>query len=239
MTKNVSDRVVQEAEARVSTEQARVTAANQSIRLIESALNSMSGAAATIEIDRGGQVIEVLVHPGESIEAGQPMMRVVRFDRLLARVDVPAGDTVAGNVAAANIIPLGYERPVRGERVSLAAAVDPKTQGQPFLFRVPDPSFTLRPGLSVTAYLEVPGAPRKGIVIPRSAVVRQAGKTWVYVQTAKDLFTRREVSLEDPTAEGWFARSLSAGDRVVTTGAQTLLSEEFKSQIQVGEGSQK
>lgn len=237
--KNVADRVVQEAEAKVAAEQARVTAADRSIRLIESSLTSMSSAAVPLELDRGGQVVEVLVHPGESIEAGQPMVRVTRFDRLLARVDVPAGDVAAGNIVAANIVPLGYEnRPIRGERISLAAAVDPKTQGQPFLFRVPDPSFTLRPGLSVTAYLEVPGAPRKGVVVPRAAVVRQSGKTWVYVQTAADQFVRREVNLEDPTAEGWFTRSLSPGDRVASTGAQALLSEEFKSQIQVGEESQ-
>ena len=237
--KNVSDRAVQEAEARVAAERARVTGADRSIGLIESSLTSMNGAAAPLELDRGGQVVEALVHPGESVEAGQPIMRVARFDRLLARVDVPAGDIVAGGVAAAGIVPLGYEnRPVRGERVALAAAVDPKTQGQAFLFRVPDPSFTLRPGLSVTAYLETPGAPRKGVVIPRAAVVRQSGKTWVYVRTAADQFARREVNLEDPTAEGWFSRSLSPGDRVATTGAQTLLSEEFKSQIQVGEESQ-
>jgi multidrug efflux pump subunit AcrA (membrane-fusion protein) len=216
-----------------------VTGADRSIGLIESSLTSMNGAAAPLELDRGGQVVEALVHPGESVEAGQPIMRVARFDRLLARVDVPAGEIVAGGVAAAGIVPLGYEnRPVRGERVALAAAVDPKTQGQAFLFRVPDPSFTLRPGLSVTAYLETPGAPRKGVVIPRAAVVRQSGKTWVYVRTAADQFARREVNLEDPAAEGWFSRSLSPGDRVATTGAQTLLSEEFKSQIQVGEESQ-
>ncbi len=235
--KNVSDRVVQESEAKVAAEQARLAAADRSIRLIESSLTSMSSAAVPLELDRGGQVVEVLVHPGESIEAGQAIVRVTRFDRLLARVDVPAGDVVAGNIAAANIVPLGYEsRPIRGERVSLAATVDPKTQGQPFLFRV-DPSFTLRPGLSVTAYLEIPGAPRKGVVVPRAAVVRQSGKTWVYVQTAADQFVRREVNLEDPTAEGWFTRSLLPNDRVASTGAQTLLSEEFKSQIQVGEES--
>ncbi|HMD70750.1 MAG TPA: HlyD family efflux transporter periplasmic adaptor subunit [Bryobacteraceae bacterium] len=237
--KNVSDRAVQEAQARVASEQARVTAANRSIGLIESSLGSMSGAAAPLELDRGGQVVEVLVNPGESVEPGQPIMRVARFDRLLARVDVPAGDVVDGDVAAASIVPVGYEnRPVHGERVSLAPAVDPKTQGQPFLFRVSNPSLALRPGLSVTAYLEAPGPPRKGVVIPRAAVVRQSGKTWVYLQTAVDQFVRREVRLEDPTAEGWFSRSLSPGDRVATTGAQTLLSEEFKSQIQVGEESQ-
>jgi multidrug efflux pump subunit AcrA (membrane-fusion protein) len=234
--KNVSDKAVQEAEARVAAEEARLAAANRTVKLIQSSLASMSGATVPLEVDRGGQVIEVMVHPGESVEAGQPVLRVMRFDRLLARVDVPAGDIVAANVPSANIVPLGYEsRPIRAERVSLAAAVDPKTQGQPFLFRVPDPSFVLRPGLSVTAYLQLPGAPRQGVVVPRSAVVRQSGRTWVYVQTAADEFARRGLNLEDPAAEGWFTRSLAAGTRVVTTGAQALLSEELKSQIQVGE----
>lgn len=238
--KNVSDRVVQEAEAKVAAEQARVAAADRSIGLIEPSLTSMSSAAVPLELDRGGQVVEVLVHPGESIETGQAIVRVTRFDRLLARVDVPAGEVAGGDITVANIVPLGHEsRTIRGERISLAAAVDPKTQGQPFLFRVADPSFTLRPGLSVTAYLEIPGAPRKGVVVPRAAVVRQSGKTWVYVQTTADQFARREVNLEDPTSEGWFTRSLSPADRVASTGAQTLLSEEFKSQIQVGEESQK
>jgi hypothetical protein len=236
--KNVSDRVVEESDAKVAAERARVAAADRSIALIESSLTSMSSAAIPLELDRGGQVVEVLVHPGEAVEAGQPIVRVTRFDRLLARVDIPAGEVASGNISAANIVPLGYEsRAIRGERVSLAAAVDPRTQGQPFLFRVDDPSFTLRPGLSVTAYLELPGEPRKGVVVPRAAVVRQSGTTWVYVQTTADQFARREVNLEDPTAEGWFTRSLSPGDRVASTGAQTLLSEEFKSQIQVAEES--
>lgn len=234
--KNVSDKAVQEAGARVAAEQARLAAANRSVELIQSSLSSMSGSAIPLEADRGGQVVEVLVHPGESIEAGQPMLRVARFDRLLARVDVPAGDVVPANVPSAKIVPLGYEnRPIRAGRVSLAAAVDPKTQGQGFLFRVPDPSFALRPGLSVTAYLQLSGAPRQGVVVSRSAVVRQSGRAWVYVQTAADAFARREVKLEEPAAEGWFTRSLAPGTRVVTTGAQALLSEELKSQIQVGE----
>lgn len=234
--KNVSDKAVQEAEARVAAEGARLAAANRSVKLIQSSLASMSGAAIPLEAGRGGQVVEVMAHPGESVEAGQPILRVARFDRLLARVDVPAGDSIPPSIHSVTIVPLGYEsRPIRAERVSLAAAVDPKTQGQAFLFRVSDPSFALRPGLSVAAYLQLPGAPRRGVVVPRAAVVRQSGRTWVYLQTAPDEFSRREVSLEEPSNEGWFTRSLAAGARVVTTGAQALLSEELKSQIQVGD----
>jgi HlyD family secretion protein len=234
--KNVSDRAVREAEAKVAAEQARMTAAAQSAKLIESSLASTRDTAMPLELERGGQVIEVLGHPGESVESGQPILRLARFEQLLARVDVPAGDIVARNPAAASIVPFGREdHPIRGERVALAAAVDPRTQGQPFLFRVLDPSLTLRPGLSVTAYLEIPGAARRGVVVPRSAVIRQSGRAWIYVQIANEQFARRNVNLEEPVAEGWFTRSLSPGDRIVTIGAQTLLSEEFKSQIRVGE----
>lgn len=238
--KNVSDRAVQEAESRLAAERARLTAATQTAGLIESSLAAPGASVAhdglRLELQSGGQVVEVLAHPGESVESGQPILRVVRFDRLLARVDVPAGEPVTPGIAAAIIMPLGEDgHPIRGERIGFAGAVDPKTQGQPFLFRLLNPSLTLRPGLSVTAYLETPGAARRGIIVPASSVVRQSGSTWVYVQKSDELFARREVVLEEPVGQGWFSTSLSPGDRVVTTGAQTLLSEEFKSKIQVGE----
>ena len=237
--KNVSDRAVEEARARLALEQAHLNAANQSAKLIESSLASAGPTPIPLELVRGGQVVEVLVHPGESVESGQPILRVTGFDRLLARVDVPAGETIDPGVTRAMIIPLAHEaHPIRGERVALAAAVDPKTQGEPFLFQVSNPSLMLRPGLSVTAYLEVPGSSRSGVVLPQSAVVRQSGKVWVYIQTSGKQFARRPVVLEEPAGAGWFTTSVRAGDRLVTVGAQALLSEEFKSQIQVGEESE-
>jgi RND family efflux transporter MFP subunit len=232
--KNVSDRAVQEAEARVATEQAHLNGAQESVRLLSSGLGANGAAAVELEIPRGGTVVEVLAHPGETVEAGQPLLRIARFDKLLARVDVPAGRTIAPDLKSASIVALGNEeKPLTGKRVGFAASVDPKTQGQPFVFRVTDPSGALRPGLSVTAYLAIPGPSRTGAVVPRSAVIWQTGKSWVYVQTEKEKFARREVALEDPSGSGWFTRSLNAGDKVVTRGAQMLLSEEFKSQIRV------
>jgi RND family efflux transporter MFP subunit len=232
--KNVSDRAVQDAEARVATEQAKLNGSQRSVRLLTGALASSRNASASLELARGGMVVEVLAHPGESVESGQPIMRISRFDKLLARVDVPAGETVAPNLTSASIVPLGNDAtPLTGERIGFAASVDPKTQGQPFVFRVTDTTGALRPGLSVTAYLETPGPARSGTVVPRSSVVWQTGKSWVYVQIDKEKFARREVELEDPAAGGWFTRSLKPGDKVVTRGAQMLLSEEFKSQIRV------
>ncbi len=76
----------------------------------------------------------------------------------------------------------------------------------------------------------------RGVVIPRSAVVRFGGKAWAYVQTDEVRFSRREVALDQATEQGWFTTAgFTVGDRVVVAGAQLLLSEEFKSQIQIGE----
>jgi hypothetical protein len=232
--KNVSDRALQEAEARVKGEEARLGAAAESARLIESAL--ATAAPVALGVERGGQVVEVLAQPDEAVESGQPILRVARFNQFIARVDVPAGQAVPGSVSTAQIVPIGHEeRLLRGERVSLAAAVDPKTQGQPFLFRIRDPGLNLRPGMAVTAHLNLPGAPRRGALIPRSALVRFAGAAWVYVQLSAGEFSRREVALDRPAEKGWFSASLKPGEHVVVAGAQTLLSEELKFQIQVGE----
>ncbi len=235
--RNVSDRAVEDAAARLKTEGARADAAAETVRAIEAALST--GAAASpvaLVAERGGQVVEVPVQPGESVEAGQPLLRVARFDRLVARVEVAAGDILYGAVKRARIVPVGHEDgPLVGEAIGMAASIDPRAQGKAFLFRVAGPSAGLRPGLAVTAWLAQPGPRREGVLLPRPAVVRYAGKSWVYLETSPGEFTRREVALENVTAGGWFTRSLAPGVRVVTAGAQMLLSEELKSQIQVGE----
>jgi len=236
--KNVSDRALQEAEVRFKGEEARVAAAVETARLLGAALRQP--ATTPLTLARGGEVVEVLAQPGEAVESGQALLRVARFEKLLARVDVPAGEAVAPGLTSARIAALGHEeRWLRGERVALGAVVDAATQGRPFLFRIDTQGLPLRPGLAVTAWLRAPGPRRKGVVVPRSAVVYTEGQPWVYVRTGEGAFTRRAVTLERPLAGGWFIPAgLSPGDQVVNTGAQTLLSEESKSQIRVGEGGE-
>ena len=234
--KNVSDRALEEAEARLRSDESRVAAANQIVEAIETALNR-SGGSVTLAAERGGEVVEVLAQPGESVESGQPVLRLASFDSLLARVDAPVGQTVPAGTSSARIVAVGYEgRPVQGRRVSLGTAVDPNTQGQPFVFRIVPSGLPLRPGQSVTAYLETSGNPRKGVLVPGDALIRAEGRTWVYVQSGQDRFIRREVRADQISAGGWFTASgFAAGERVVVTGAQVVFSEERKSQFRVGE----
>jgi hypothetical protein len=137
----------------------------------------------------------------------------------------------------ARIVVLGREdRVLTGERIALAAPADLAARGQAVLFRVRRDDPLVRPGAPVTAYLLRPGPARRGVTVPRSAIVRAQGSAWVYEQLGEDAFTRREVVLDQPAESGWFVSSLSPGARVVVAGAQTLLSEEFKSQIPIDDG---
>ena len=55
--------------------------------------------------------------------------------------------------------------------------------------------------------------------MPPDAVVSWEGRSWVYVRRALTKFARVDAS------------AVKAGDEVVTTGAQQLLSEEMRSQL--------
>jgi len=71
-----------------------------------------------------------------------------------------------------------------------------------------------------------------GVEVPYSAVVWYAGKPWIYVEQAPGRFVRRAVGRHTENGSDWFVRAgLRSGERIVVTGGQMLLSEEFRWQI--------
>jgi multidrug efflux pump subunit AcrA (membrane-fusion protein) len=121
---------------------------------------------------------------------------------------------------------------IAAELVGLAPIADPQMQGRGFLFLVSPNTLPLVPGASVTGFLSLPGQPRSGVLLPRNAVVRFNGATWVYLQTSEETFQRNEVTLEVPLENGWFVSTgLKPQDKVVVVGGQQLLSEELKGQL--------
>src|SRR5262249_30553292 len=110
--------------------------------------------------------------------------------------------------------------------------VNAQIQGVSYLYLIPG-----RPGLAIGMNLAVlvpVGHPVKGIFLPQSAVVWWQGKAWVYEASSPTTFTRREVSTENPVNGGYFVpgSTFTSAAKVVTAGAQALLSEGFRSQIQ-------
>lgn len=170
----------------------------------------------------------------------QFVAKLVRHDVVLTRVELPAGEPTV-NPVGARLAVSGQNGPFTLVRAVYAApSTDRQTRGQAFLLLLEQTQPTVRPGAAITAYLTLPGKQDSGVRLPASAVVRAAGSAWAYIRTGDDQFTRRQVSTGSPMPDGWFVmQHFKAGEQVVVTGAQTLLSEELKSQISVGEETEK
>lgn len=173
---------------------------------------------------------------GESVAELDPAARgklidqLVRGEIALLRVDIAAGQAIAETPKAARVAVIGRERePFDVVQITPATLVDPKTQTQGYLLHIERPPFALHPGTAVTAWLELPGEPLVGVVIPRSAIVYFGAAAWIYLHTEEEEFERRKIALDHPVAEGIFVTGEFKGDEnVVIVGAQMLLAEEQK-----------
>ncbi len=153
----------------------------------------------------------------------------------LIRVDLMPGDALAELPKSASIVVMGREaHSFSTTEIFPAGTTDAKTQAQGFILRA-KPPFTLRPGMALTAWMELPEKPRSGYAIPRSAVLRHDGRTWVYVQEEEEKYVRKPITLDAPLDgdQGWFITEdggLTQEDVIVVVGASSVLSEELKAQ---------
>lgn len=207
---------------------------NASARLLDTAEAGMKHdqiALATAEA-------QLVAATGKTVADEPPdfFQALARQENILVRLDLPAGETPAATPTAAQLTLPGTEPPVTADFLCRAATTDPQVQGAGFLFLVTNIPAALTPGLAVTGILLLPGAPANGVVVPDAAVVRSDERAWVYTQTSETNFARREIILNQPVNDGWFVTNgVAAGEKVVVTGAQTLLSEEHKGQINMGD----
>ena len=206
---------------------------NTSARLLEA-------AAAAVQRDQifvDASQLKLVTGWGKVIAGQKDLSAFVALlaaqEAALVRLDVPLGDAPKESPTGARIAALNSpESPVDAQFLGPAASADPQTQGQGFLCLIKSSAFA--PAAAVTGWLMLSGQPEQGVVVPRSAIVRHEGEAFVYVQTSEGLFLRKEIELHHPTAKGWFIdEGLKPGDKVVTVGAQQLLSEELK-----GEGGE-
>jgi multidrug efflux pump subunit AcrA (membrane-fusion protein) len=202
----VTDKEFEQAEGAKRQDEVALQAAQDAIAAMESSLKQRWGAAV------GGWVI------GGSI----PKTSLVQIT-LMCGCEISAAPETAFIKSGKSLLPAGL--------VSAAPRTDARLQGPSFFYQAEG----LLPGMSVQAYLPA-GEKHDGVLVPSAAVVWWQGKPWVYVQKDDDHFTRREVPPQSPLPEGWFAaEGFKAGEKVVVSGAQVLLSEEFKSQIKEDE----
>ncbi len=146
---------------------------------------------------------------------------------VLVRIDLPAGEILATPPTSARVTRLGDEsQSVDTDFIGVTDGVNAQTQNRSYFFLAHKSSLVA--GAAITGYMKIPGEPLGGVLVPSAAVVRYEGEGWVYEQTASNAFARVEIPLDRLEGSNWFVPgNLAATNRIVVTGAQTVLSAEL------------
>lgn len=115
--------------------------------------------------------------------------------------------------------------------VSPALATDQVIQGETYFFKTA--SGKLRTDMRLDAWLPQSTEPLTGVFIPEQAMTWHDGQAWAYVKVDDDLYQR--VSLQSGLAASggvFMTDEIHTGESLVMRGAQMLLSEEFRWQIE-------
>lgn len=231
--KVVSDRQYEEAETRLRSVEARLHGAQTRLKLLKSQLAAVEQGLSPFPLlaEADGVVQEILAAPGEVVDAGQPLLRLIDPGKGLAAVELPLGQNWSPGSGMPRVALVGHEESVRAAKlIGPAPHAGMQTHGASWLLSVSGDE--LQPGAPIVAYLPLSGEPRAGVLIPAPALLRHGGLTWVFVREG-DEFARKQVELVTPMSAGWLATGeVKPGDEVVIRGAQLLLSQQLKSQIE-------
>jgi len=167
-----------------------------------------------------GVVMDRTFTPGQRVEAGTSLLRILDPRRLHLKLHVPAteSDRLA-EINAATFTPEGGGEVSRTKQlVSVGAALDPIRRTVPVIFSVDNDAGLLRPGMLVTGRL-LGGPPEPALAVPSAAIRDEDGLLVAYVQISGESFERRAVTVG--ATDGQWTTILSGvrrGERVVTRG---------------------
>ncbi len=208
--KNISDKVLQTAEAAFRADEADVFISREKLQSVKDAA-----------VLQWGRIIA-----GWIFDSSPAFQRIMDMKDVLIQVTLPSDVHIESAPETISIQSSGATL-ISAKLIARTPIADPRTQGISFLYNAPSYNARLIPGMNVQAFLSL-GPKTKGVVIPFSSVVWLHGKAWAYRQKDEEHFVRREISTLNPVQDGYFvSENFIPGDQVVVKGAQLLLSEEF------------
>jgi HlyD family secretion protein len=188
----------------------------------------MDAAEAQLSYSRitspmNGVVTDRPLYPGETPQAGAPVVTVMDLSQVIARAHISPGEASDLKVGDdANII--GSDNiPVAGKITTISPALDQSNTTVEVWVQAPNPGDTLKPGASVRVEL-IAKTVQNALVIPQPALITSgSGATSVVVIDPENKPHRKSVTtgIRD-SGMVQVTDGLESGQRVVTTGAFEL-----------------
>lgn len=216
--KNVADKVVIQAKQTLEAEKTKLAVVrNKAQHMVDNMRQHWGNQLASL-----------------ASQASSPTLdRLIKNNTVLIEVTLPFNAHQPQANSSITVAPTSaLQKTVKAKYFSAAPGNSNQTmQGKTYFYLASANFLRAEMPLKVLDYTTL-GDAAQGVFIPNKAVVWYAGKPWVYQKTDDTTFMRLPINNDTEIDDGWFYQgSLNANDEIATSGAQLLLSEEFKYQI--------
>jgi hypothetical protein len=165
------------------------------------------------------------------LNASAGFVDLIQQRTTLLKITFPSDNGITAPPKTIFVAPSGHrEQAIAAEFISAVPQTDSFSQAQQYFYHVS--AKQIKTGMRVSAWIPVQQQAQTGVIIPESALVWHLGQALVFVKMTEQHFSHRPVLAYRKVAGGyWVGNGLKVGEHIVSTGAQMLLSQEFKGQI--------
>jgi RND family efflux transporter MFP subunit len=223
---------------RLRSAQTAVLSAERSVLNAQSVYRSNAGTGGgsrgqvMLVAPISGTITHIDVTPGQAVDRTQALLEVEDLNSVWVTANVPEKEFskvqkgVAVEVSVASLPGQTFPGIVQ----VVGSRIDPKTRSIPAQCLIPSAGGRLKPDMFATVRVGV-GAAVRAVVVPKTAIVTDDGKSFVFVKSG-DEFEKSEVELGSDQGELVAIRSgVKSGDVVVFAGGFVLLSEQKKADL--------
>ena len=178
----------------------------------------------TIKTEWGNVLAALILEPEKESEFNSFAMQ----EKFLVRISLPKDKKLSGVSHPVYINLLNIrESAVRADYIDRSRQAGNPLYGESYIYQVESAGY--RPGMRLFAWLEETDVSLSGLFVQDNAVIWYANQPWVYVQYDDHTFIRKPLDHARKVNDGWLVSSgIEGNEKVVISGGQTLLSEEFK-----------
>lgn len=151
--------------------------------------------------------------------------------RKLLQITLPSNKHLAETIKTIVVDTTGNRNLAhKADYISATELTESITQGESYYFQSTDKK--IKTGMNITAWIPENDKSDTGVIIPKSALIWNMDQAFVYIKTDEETFHRRIITQYTASNNSYFvANTIESGEKVVTKGAQMLLSEELRGQI--------
>jgi len=178
-----------------------------------------------------GIIDQIKATSGQQVASGVELLNIVNLSTVLLEAQVFEKDlttvrestraSFTSSALAGEVYTIGTADG-DGRLVSIGQTVNEQTRTFPVIYEVKNPFNRLKDGNFIEITIDTSGD-RKVLAVPKSAVVREQGETFVFVFDGGETFERRQIALGAEGADFYeIVSGLKEGDRVVIEGVYQL-----------------